>query len=45
MSNGLLEVINGLIHVALGRSRSFRSLEYLVNVVYLVAGKLRHLPP
>ena len=45
MSNGPLEAINGLIHVALGRARGFRNLDYLMNVVYLVAGRLRHLPP
>ena len=45
MSNGPLEAINGLIHVALGRARGFRNLGYLMNVVYLVAGKLHHLPP
>ena len=45
MSNGPLEAVNGLIHVAPGRARGFRTLEYLMNVIYLVAGKLRHLPP
>ena len=45
MSNGPLEAINGLIHVALGRARGFRNLDYLMNVVYLVAGKLSNLPP
>ena len=45
MSNGPLEAVNGLIHVALGRARGFSSLEYLMNIIYLVAGDLRHLPP
>lgn len=43
MSNGPLEAVNGLFHVALSRARGTRSLEYLMNVIYLVAGKLWHL--
>ena len=45
MSNGPLEAVNSLIRVALGRARGFRTLDYLMNVIYLVAGHLRHLPP
>ena len=45
LSNGPLEAVNGLIHVALGRARGFSGLEHLMNVVYLVAGNLRWLPP
>ena len=41
---GPLEAVNGLIHVALGRARGFSGLEYLMNIIYLVAGDLRHLP-
>ena len=44
MSNGPLEAVNGLIKIAMGRARGFSSLKYLMNVIYLVAGNLRHLP-
>ena len=45
MSNGPLKAVSGLINVALGRARGFRGLEYLMNVICLVAGNLRRLPP
>ena len=45
MSNGPLEAVSGLINVALGRARGFRGLEHLMNVICLVAGNLRWLPP
>lgn len=45
MSNGPLEAVNSLIRIAPGRARGFRTLDYLMNVIYLVARHLRHLPP
>ena len=45
MSNGPLEAVSGLINVALGRARGFRGLEYLMNVICVVAGNLRRLLP
>ena len=40
ISNGVLEAINGLIQSAKARARGFRSVRYLITMVYLIAGKL-----
>ena len=45
MSNGPNEAINGLIQAAKARARGFRTLENMIAITYLVAGKLRYLPP
>jgi transposase len=46
ISNGLLEAINGLIQSAKRRARGFRSTNYLITMVYMIAGKLDFkLPP
>jgi transposase len=35
-----LEAINSLIQSAKAKARGFRSTEYLITMVYLIAGKL-----
>jgi transposase len=40
ISNGVLEAINGLIQSAKRKARGFRNSRYLINMVYLIAGKL-----
>jgi transposase len=40
LNNGRLEAINGLIQSAKAKARGFRSTEYLITIVYLIAGKL-----
>jgi transposase len=40
ISNGVLEAINGLIQSAKRKARGFRSVEYLITMIYLIAGKL-----
>jgi transposase len=40
LSNGYLEAINGLIQSAKRRARGYRSTKNLINIAYLIAGKL-----
>ena len=40
LSNGFLEAINGLIQSAKRRARGYRSTKNLINMAYLIAGKL-----
>ncbi len=40
INNGLLEAINSLIQSAKRKARGFRSTNYLITMVYLIAGKL-----
>jgi len=40
ITNGVLEAINSLIQSAKAKARGFRSTEYLITMVYLIAGKL-----
>ena len=40
ISNGVLEAINGLIQAAKRRARGYRNPDYLITMVYLIAGKL-----
>jgi len=40
LSNGYLEAVNGLIQAAKRRARGYRSTKNLINMAYLVAGKL-----
>jgi transposase len=40
LSNGFLEAVNGLIQAAKRRARGYRSTKNLVNMAYLIAGKL-----
>jgi transposase len=44
LSNGSVEALNGLIQAAKARARGYRTTRNLINVAYLVAGKLSHLP-
>jgi transposase len=40
ISNGVLEAINSLIQSAKAKARGFRNSDYLITMVYLIAGKL-----
>ena len=40
ISNGVLEAINSLIQSAKAKARGFRTVEYLITMIYLIAGKL-----
>lgn len=40
LSNGFLEAINALIQAAKRRARGYRSTKNLINMAYLIAGKL-----
>lgn len=44
LSNATAESINAKVQVAIARARGFRTLEHLMAIVYLIAGKLTHLP-
>jgi transposase len=41
ITNGVLEAINSLIQSAKAKARGFRSTDYLITMVYLIAGKLK----
>lgn len=40
ISNGVLEAINSLIQSAKAKARGYRNSDYLITMVYLIAGKL-----
>ncbi|MBU0673170.1 MAG: ISL3 family transposase [Proteobacteria bacterium] len=40
LSNGFLEAVNGLIQAAKRRARGYRTTKNLINMAYLIAGKL-----
>jgi transposase len=40
LSNGFIEAINGLIQAAKRRARGYRTTKNLINMAYLIAGKL-----
>lgn len=44
LSNAGAESINARIQAAIVRAHGFRTLEHLQTIIYLVAGKLKHLP-
>jgi len=44
MSNGTAESINSKIQAAIARARGFRTYDNLFTVIYLLTGKLTHLP-
>ena len=44
LSNGGVEAINGLIQAAKARARGYRTNRNFINMAYLVAGRLNHLP-
>jgi transposase len=41
INNGILEGINSLIQAAKAKARGYRSSEYFITMVYLIAGKLK----
>ena len=46
LSNGLMEGIKSLIQAAKAKARGFRTTHNLLNIAYLIAGKLDFaLPP
>jgi len=40
ISNGVLEGINSLVQAARNKARGYRTVEYFIIIIYLVAGKL-----
>lgn len=44
LSNAPAESINAQVQAAIVRARGFRTLNHLQTIIYLVAGKLTHLP-
>jgi transposase len=44
LSNGLAESINSLVQAAKARARGYRTSRNLITMVFLLAGKLTHLP-
>jgi len=40
ISNGVLEGINSLVQAARHKARGYRTVEYFITIIYLVAGKL-----
>jgi transposase len=40
ISNGVVEAVNGLIQSAKRKARGFRNTNYLITMIYLIAGKL-----
>lgn len=44
LTNGGVEAINGLIQAAKARARGYRTTRNFINMAYLVAGRLTHLP-
>lgn len=44
LSNATAESINSKVQAAIARARGFRTLNHLLTVIYLIAGKLTHLP-
>ncbi len=44
LSNGTAESLNATVQAAIVRARGFRTQRNLMSVIYLVAGKLTHLP-
>jgi len=45
ISNGVLEGINSLVQAARNKARGYRTTDYFITIIYLIAGKLNfHLP-
>jgi len=40
MTNGVLEGINSKVQAARNKARGYRSVEYFITIIYLIAGKL-----
>ncbi|MEI4235360.1 transposase [Roseovarius sp. D22-M7] len=43
-TNGAVEAINGTIQAVKARARGYPTTRNLINLAYLVAGRLKHLP-
>jgi len=41
ITNGILEGINSLVQAARNKARGYRSVEYFITVIYMIAGKLK----
>lgn len=41
ISNGILEGINSLVQAARNKARGYRTVEYFITIIYLIAGKLK----
>jgi transposase len=41
INNGLLEGINSLVQAARAKARGYRTVEYFITMIYLIAGKLK----
>ena len=44
LTNGILEGLNSLVQAAKARARGYRSVRYFKIMIYIIAGKLGHLP-
>jgi len=44
LTNGRVEAVNSLIQAAKARARGYGTTKHLITILYLVAGKLTHLP-
>jgi len=45
LSNGFIEATNGLVQSAKRRARGYRTTKNLINIAYLIAGKLDYRLP
>lgn len=41
ITNGILEGINSLVQAARNKARGYRSVEYFITIIYMIAGKLK----
>ncbi|RLC37144.1 hypothetical protein DRH29_03000 [candidate division Kazan bacterium] len=41
ITNGILEGINSLVQAARSKARGYRSVEYFITMIYMLAGKLK----
>ncbi len=41
ITNGILEGINSVVQAARNKARGYRSVEYFITMIYLIAGKLK----
>lgn len=44
LTNGILEGLNSIVQAAKARARGYRSIDYFKVMIYMVAGKMGHLP-
>ena len=45
ITNGILEGINSLVQAARNKARGYRSVEYFITMIYMIAGKLKFALP